>query len=466
MMPVCIAGPFSMIGKQLSRWTMAWFASALAFLAVSLCGAVAGAAGPGDWSGGAALAVVHLFALGWLCQMMLGSLIQFAPVLCARPLALPGLSLPALLLTAGGTLMLAAGFLGLDGGAPGQGLLALAPVVLAAAFGLAGAMLAPTLAAAKALRGSEGRMLALALAALGGLWATGAAMAGALAGYGLPVALSAALPAHVLLGAGGWLTLAAFGVSYKLFAMFLLAPEGDGPLRRAVFGGAALALALALAGGALALAGRGFWPPGLAVALAAALTAPLTAALYLAEIRRLWQSRRRLRAEVNMRWSRAALGFLALSAALLPIAVLRGGSWAEAAVFAALAGWLSTLTLAQMVKITSFLTWIQVFAPQIGRRPMPLVSDLTDARATARWLGLWAAGAAGGTLALAAGQASGFRLAALAMLLAAGGLTREAWAIRRLRHLDPARRPDRLPPLVLPLSPKGSDHDRTRAFRA
>ncbi|WP_196053699.1 hypothetical protein, partial [Paracoccus lichenicola] len=408
------------------------------------------------------LAVVHLFALGWLCQMMLGALIQFTPVLCARSLAWPALSLPALLLTGGGTAMLAGGFLALDG-MPGQGLLAGAPVVLAGAFGLAAAMLGSTLIAARGWRAPEGRMLALALLALGGLWATGAAMACALAGYDpLPMAISEALPVHVLLGAGGWLTLAAFGVSYKLFAMFLLAPERDGPLRRAVFAGAAGAGAGALAGAGLALAGRGTGPLGLAVALAGALTA----LLYLADIRRLWHSRHRPRTEVNMRWSRAALGFLALAAVLLPPAVLRGGSWAEAAVFAGLAGWLSTLTLAQMIKIVSFLTWIQIFAPRIGRAPVPLVPDLTDARATGRWLALWAAGAAGGTLALALGQAGGFRLAALAMLLAAGGLVHEAWAIRRLRHLDPARRPARLPPLVLPPSPQGSDHDHTRPVRA
>lgn len=194
-----------MIGKQLSRWTMAWFASALVFLVASLGLAVAGLAEPGAWGAGAALAAVHLFALGWLCQMMLGALIQFAPVLCARPLALPGLSLPALLLTGAGTAMLAAGFLSLDGWAPGQVLLGLAPAVLAAGFGLAGAMLVPTLLAARALRLAEGRMVALALTALAGLWATGAAMALALAGYDLlPVLIADALPMHVLLGAGGF----------------------------------------------------------------------------------------------------------------------------------------------------------------------------------------------------------------------------------------------------------------------
>ncbi len=451
-----------MIGKQLSRWTLAWFAWALCFLIAALGLGVVGLAGPGAWSTGLALAAVHLFALGWLGMMMLGALIQFTPVLCARPVAWPGLALSALLLTGGGTAVLAAGFLSLEGWGPGQGLLAAAPVLLAAGFGLAGAMLVPTLIAAKGLAGAEGRMVVLALIALAGLWATGTVMAAALAGAGLPVSLPDAMPAHILLGAGGWLTLAAFGVSYKLFAMFLLAPETDGPLRRAVFGGAGLALGLTFGGAGLALIGRGALP----LSLLAALAGAASAGLYLAETARLWRSRRRPQLEVNMRWSRAALAFLALSALLLPAAMLWGGRWAEAAIFLALAGWLSTLTLAQMVRIVSFLTWIQIFAPQIGRRPVPLVSDLTDARATGRWLGLWTAGVAGGTAALAMGHAGGFRLAALAMLLGALGLGREAWAIRRLRHLDPARRPDRLPPVILPLPFQGAPHDRPRSLRA
>lgn len=167
-----------------------------------------------------------------------------------------------------------------------------------------------------------------------------------------------------------------------------------------------------------------------------------------------------------MRWSRAAMAFLALSALLLFPAALWGGRWAETAVFVALAGWLSTLTLAQMVKILSFLTWIQVFAPRIGRAPVPLVTDLTSATATARALGLWCGGVLCGALSLAGGHAAGFRVATLMMLVAALGLCREAVAIRRLRHLDPARRPGHIPPLILPVSMQGFSDDPTRTLRA
>ena len=150
---------------------------------------------------------------------------------------------------------------------------------------------------------------------------------------------------------------------------------------------------------------------------------------------------------------------LAMSAALMVPTFRWGAAWAEAAMFLALVGWLSTLTLAQMVKIVSFLTWIQVFAPQIGRRPVPLVSDLTDARFAGRCLGLWATGVAGGTFAIAVGHPLLFQVSAMILLVAVLGLTRELLAIRRLRHLDPARLPDHLPPLVLPVPLRSSSDD-------
>lgn len=441
-----------MPGKQLSRWTACWFAGALVFLVATLAALTAGVAGPGDWSSGRALAVVHLGTLGWLVQAMLGALIQFAPVLAARALVLPRLALPALILTATGTLALALGFLGLEGWATGLELLGIAPALLGAGLLAAGGMVVGTLVAAGGWRDGAGRMVLLAFGGLAGLWLTGLGMALALAGLGEGAMLPGGLPLHILLGAGGWLSVAAFGVSYKLFAMFLLAPEEGGALRRATFAGAVLTLALQIAGIALTL--RGIDMP-----LILPLTAGGSAVLpYVADIRGLWQARRRPVPEVNMQMTRPALVFLGLALALAFPAAMRGGVWAEAAVFAALAGWLSTLTLAQMVKIVSFLTWIQIFAPRIGRAPVPMVHDLTDARAATRWLWVWVTGASTGTAALLAANGFAFRLAAAMMLAAALGLIAEMVAIRRLTHLPAARRPARLPPVIFPLSTRIPSH--------
>lgn len=449
-----------MIGKQFSRWTMAWFATALAALITALGLAAIGLAGPGNWSGGAALAVVHIFVLGWLSQMMLGALIQFTPVLSNQPLALPRLALPALALCSIGTVALALGFLHLEGWEGAGLLLVTAPFVLSLGFALVGLMLVTTLIRAGALWQDETRMVALGLLALILLWASGTGMALALSGFA-PLAdfAAAGLPLHILTGVGGWLTLAATGVSYKLFSMFLLAPETGGRLRLTVFALGAVGLLLLVAQTfALSL---GWFSPPLLIGLTA-IAAAATALCYLAEIRRLWRLRRRTKTEPNMQWSRAALGFLALSVLLLLPALRWGGAWAEAAIFAALVGWLSTLTLAQMIKIVSFLTWIQVFAPLIGRRPTPQVHELTNGRLSHLGLALWTAGALCGTLALLAGSASGFRLAMGLLLIAALGLISEAIAIRRLRRLLADKRPDLLPPIILPARSRSIPHDQTR----
>lgn len=427
-----------------SRWTLAWFASALGFLVLALAGLAAGFAGPGDWARGTALAVVHLFVLGWLGQMMAGSLIQFTPVLAARPAALGGLAPWALGLFGAGTAALAMGFLALEGWEPGRWLLAGAPVLLGGAIAALAAAVGATLAQGGAWRGAAGRPIVAALAALGLTWASGGAMALAYGGFGGAL-IGEGRAFHALLGIGGWMSLGAFGVSYRLFSMFLVAPETGGRLRDATLALGVAAVLMAATGLGLLLAGR---ETGVALVLALALSG-LCAGLYLADVRRIWRARRRPTVEANMRMTRPALAALAATVALAGPGWLWGGAWAEAAVFCALAGWLSTLTLAQMVKITSFLTWMQVFGPQIGRARVPMVSELTNDRRAARWLGLWALGAALGALALLLRSDPGLRVAALMLLAAVLGLVVELVAIRRLDHLPQDRRPHR-PPLFLP----------------
>lgn len=435
-----------MPGKSLSPWTLSWFGSAIVFLVLAAGLALIGNIGPGDFSEPLALGTIHLFALGWLTQTMLGALIQFVPVLAARPLIWPRLALPALLACSTGTVMLAAGFLSLDGYEGATIVFRIAPALLGAGFAMVAAMILATLITKPGLGLAEVRMVLLAMAGLAGLWLTGAAMVSTLAGGDLALDLTQTLPLHMLAGIAGFLTFAAFGVSYKLFAMFLLAPEAGSWLRRAVFGLAATVTGLLLIA-LLLLAGEGNITPLL---IAISILSLAGCLLYLGEARRLWQLRRRPEPDLNMSWSRAALAFLAVTALLMPLAVWKGGSYGEALVFTALVGWLSTLTLAQMIRITAFLTWIQVFAPLIGRRKVPLVQSLTGPRGAGRALALWSISAATGTVALLTGFAPGFRIALCGLLCAAVMIACELVAIRSLRHLPKAERPARLPPLILP----------------
>lgn len=435
-----------MPGKTLSPWTLSWFGSALIFLMLALALAFACDLGPGDWAQPQAMAVVHLFALGWLAQVMLGALVQFVPVLTAYPLPCPALALPALLATGAGTLALAAGFPSLDGHAEMQVLFRIAPLLLGCGFALVTAMILPSLARKANLHLIEVRMVLIALAGLAGLWGTGGAMVLTLNGDGMATDLTQVLPLHMLFGIGVFLSFAAFGVSYKLFAMFLLAPEGAGWQRQWTGWLAAFCAALMLVALATALSGAS--PARITLALS--LPALGLCGLYLDDIRRLWRKRRRPALEPNMAWSRAALAFLGLSAALLPLALWRGGRVAEAAVFSALVGWLSTLTLAQLIRITSFLTWIQVFAPLIGHRKVPVVGQISNAVTAGRALALWSASAGVGVISLLFGSHAVFRLALVGLFLAAAAIARELVAIRRLWHLPVTDRPPCLPPIILP----------------
>ncbi|WP_347267087.1 hypothetical protein [Paracoccus sp. (in: a-proteobacteria)] len=433
--------------KQLARWTLSWFGSALAFLLAALALAVVLVPAPGDWQSGRGLALVHLFVLGWLGQMMLGAMMQFLPVFLARPLPWPRLPLAALLAVAPGVLLLAAGFLTLEGGGPGGMVLELAVLVLGAGLGIGVLLLGRMLAAPAVWREPTGGLTALALLALMLLWASGSGMARMLAGAEGGLTLLA-LPLHVGLGLGGWLGLVTLGVSYRIFGMFLIAPDRAGwPRRLTLWLGVLLLVTLAVGLAWVTLTGdlpAALMPAAAGIGLA-------IAGCYLAEIRSIWKSRRRPRPELNMRMSRPALGFLALSALLALPAALLGGPLAEATVFAATVGWLSGLTLAQLLKIASFLTWIQVFSTRIGRGPLPQVHELTSETRGRFCLRLWYGAAGLGTAALLIGQAALLRLALLLLLIAAIGLVHELWRIRRLVHVRPELRPAPLPPLFLPV---------------
>src|SRR3954452_18092597 len=108
-----------MIGASISRWTMSYFAAALAWLVVALALMVAGAGYPATHLASPdTLVLVHVVCIGWLSVAMCGALFQFVPVLVARPLFSEEWALPARrCLTAGFDSLLAV-YLALGGRVP------------------------------------------------------------------------------------------------------------------------------------------------------------------------------------------------------------------------------------------------------------------------------------------------------------------------------------------------------------
>src|SRR5690606_38780681 len=106
----------SMLGASLSRWTMSYFAAALLALLAAETLMASGYGFPfAELRSAETLFLVHLVALGWLSLLMSGALLQFVPVLVARPLYSDTLPLPALLALVAGLIALLGGFLQLDG---------------------------------------------------------------------------------------------------------------------------------------------------------------------------------------------------------------------------------------------------------------------------------------------------------------------------------------------------------------
>lgn len=430
---------------SLSRWTMSYFAAALAFLLAAELLAILGIGYPSaGLTEPATLVVVHVVAIGWLSLAMAGALLQFVPVLVSRPLAFPQLALPALLALIAGLVLLCAGFAALAGWTdwPFE-LMPLAGLGLFSGFLLLGIMLAATLLSAQPVTLFVGFVL-IGLACLAATSLSGAAFAAILSGrgdwLGKVALLPDGLPLHALLGFGGWLGLSAFGVSYRLLVMFMMAPEPPARQVRRVLVLGGLGLGFSLAGLLAPVAGIEVGAGFTVIPLGALAIA---GAFYGRDILALYRSRQRKALEINMLASIPAFAALGVGLPLLPIVVAAGApdSAVAALVFLLAFGWLGGLTLAQLVKIVSFMTWLETYASRLGRGPAPRVGDLVAMPRTGWWFLLYFAGVAAGVAALATGLATGFRYAMLPCLIGTAGIACELVRVRRLSEIKAEQRP-------------------------
>src|SRR5690606_19923293 len=250
---------------------------------------------------------------------------------------------------------------------------AVAGTLLGAGFALVLWNLARTLRAAQS-RPLPARFVIVGLASVAATVTLGIVFALVLGGLTASepfVALTVAgVPLHVIAGLGGWLTFTAMGVSYRLLAMVMLAPELERPTTKGALYLGTAALALAIMGGVLVVLLRG----NLTFVLLAAGTLGVVAlALYGADVVHLYRARKRPHIELNSRMSVLALASLAASVVLI-LGLLALGRLAEnagAVVFLTAFGWLSGLGLSQLYKIVAFLTWLECYGPVLGKTQTP-----------------------------------------------------------------------------------------------
>jgi hypothetical protein len=412
---------------------MSYFAMALAWLVVALALMVAGIGYPAaDLASPDTLVLVHVVCIGWLSLAMCGALFQFVPVLVAKPLFADKWALPALGALTAGLLSLLAGFLALGGRLPAWlWLLPFGAVLLVGGFSLVVVDLGLT-----ACRRPTGpaRFVLVGLASLCATVAFGGVFAFALAGWAGSIGesmLSSGVPLHAIAGLGGWLTLTAMGVSYRLLSMFMLSPDVDDRKSRMTLTAGALAIAIVVVGGIVAIR----LAAGLVAILSiAAVLGLASVGLYGRDVAFIFRGRKRRQLELNVRM--ATLSFASLAAtAFLGVALALSGAFSSqvgAFVFLAVFGWLSGLVLAKLYKIVAFLTWLETYGPVMGRTPTPRVQDLVAEGRATKWFITYYVGVWSGTLMLMAGQPSAFRAAAAAMTVGVVGIVHEVIRTRRL----------------------------------
>ncbi|WP_065751143.1 hypothetical protein [Bradyrhizobium paxllaeri] len=433
-----------MIGASISRWTMSYFAMALAWLFVALALMVARVGFPAaHLASPDTLVLVHVVCIGWLSVAMCGALLQFVPVLVAKPLYSEKWALPALALLTAGLVALLAGFLGLGGRLPAWlWLLPLGAVLLTAGFGLIVIDLGLT---AWQRPTGPARFVLAGLASLCATVTFGAIFAFAHAGWAGSIGasiLTSGVPLHAIAGLGGWLTLTAMGVSYRLLSMFMLARDVDDRKSSMTLAAGALAISIAVVGGTFAI----WLSSGLnAVLSVVAVLGLATTILYGRDVIEIFRSRKRRQLELNTRMAVLSFASLAASGLLGVMLVLTGAFAAQlgAFVFLVIFGWLSGLVLAKLYKIVAFLTWLETYGPVMGRAPTPRVQDLVAEARASKWFVIYHMAVWFGTAMLLADQPSAFRAAAAMMMIGIVGIIREVIRTRQLADVQsPLRLPD------------------------
>jgi hypothetical protein len=324
-----------------------------------------------------ALALTHLFVLGFLAMVMAGALLQVLPVVVGQrvPHAVRvarighiGLALGALLLTFGlGAARPAWIF-------PGAALIGAGLLPLLAALGLA-------LLRARPAQPHTRDAIRLAAIALTITLALGIHLAGGLTGLWAIPDLVRVANLHATWGLIGWVAALVFGVAYQVVPMFQLTPAYPAWLMRAL--AVSLPLVLLLASASM-LAAR---PWSARLSGAALVLAALTTLAFALTTLDLQRRRRRKLADVTLDFWRIAMASLTTLALALPGLLFEDLAPRIELPLGLLfvLGFGVSAVCGMLYKIVPFLAWFHLQS-QTGARAgtIPTMKQLIDQR-VARW---------------------------------------------------------------------------------
>ncbi len=366
------------------------------------------------------LALTHLVTLGWVTLSIMGASYQIVPIALGRPFWSERLARWQFwILVAGIAGMVSHFHLGTWAGlAASAALVATGIVLYLVNVTMTGRGLRQwTFPARAVLLGYVGLVLTalfgLALS-VNRLWAF------------LPGDFLSTLHAHAHLALLGWVTPMVFGVTARVYPMFLLCPEPAGWLGRVQLWGLGVGVPLLVVG---LLAAPGLTLPG-ALGVAAAATGHGLSLIVMI------RGRKRPALDWGLRFTLTGAAFLVPSIGVglgLGLGVFSGPRAALAYAVLALGGWISLTIAGMMLKIVPFLVWYRVYSAQAGRAPVPTLAQLSAPRLEALAHALLTVGTVLLAAAVAVGEAAW--ILGAGVMLALGALAFAAALAHVLRHL-------------------------------
>ena len=366
------------------------------------------------------LALTHAVTLGWITVSIMGASYQLIPIVLGQPVWSERMARAQFWILAVGIAGMVAHFA--MGTWPG---LALAALLLVAGIALHLVNMAMTLRGVRRWTFTA-RTVVLGYAGLALTALFGLTLAVNHLRPFLPGAFFSTLHAHIHLALLGWVAPLVFGVTARVYPMFLLAPEPGERTGRIQFWGLAGGVPILVAG---LLTAPALILPG-ALAVGGAMAAHVAAVWAMA------RGSRRPALDWGLRFTLTAVGFLLPALALglgFALDLFAGPRLALAYAVLALGGWISLTIAGMMLKIVPFLVWFHVYGPRVGRARIPTMAQLSSPRAEALAHALLSAGTALLAVMVAVGSVAGIRVAGTVLTL--GALAFAAALARTLRHM-------------------------------